>query len=78
MEPTLKYFQVQQWNNLDNLVLPLPLQDDRSKLSSISETDSNDLKSEARSGEAGAEMFEEEGGEEEEDEEGDIPGGIVR
>ena len=76
MEPTLKYFQVQQWNNLDNLVLPL--QDDRSKLSSISETDSNDLKSEARSGEAGAEMFEEEGGEEEEDEEGDIPGGIVR
>lgn len=75
MEPTLKYFQVQQWNNLDNLVLPL--QDDRSKLSSISETDSCDLKSEARSAETGAEMFEEEGGEEE-DEEGDIPGGIVR
>ena len=76
MEPTLKYFQVQQWNNLDNLVLPL--QDDRSKLSSISETDSSDLKSEARSVEAGAEMFEEEGVEEDDDEEGDIPGGIVR
>ena len=75
MVPSLHYFQVQQWNNLDNLVLPL--QDDRSKLSSISETDSSDLKNEARSGEAGAEMFEE-GGEEEEDEEGDIPGGIVR
>ena len=74
MEPTLKYFQVQHWNNLDNLVLPL--QDDRSKLSSISETDSSDLKSEARSVEAGAEMLDEEGGEEDED--GDIPGGIVR
>ena len=66
-EPTI-YSQVQQWNNMD---LVLPLQDDRSKLSSISETDS---KSEARSGEA--EMFEEEG--EEEEEEGGFSGGIVR
>lgn len=56
----------------------LPLQDDRSKLSSISETDSTDLKGEARSTEAGAEMFEEEGVEEDEEEEADIAGGIVR
>ena len=69
-EPTT-YSQVQQWNNMD---LVLPLQDDRSKLSSISETDSSEVKSEARSGEA--EMFEEEG--EEEEEEGGFSGGIVR
>ena len=75
IQPFQKYCQVQQWNNLD---IVLPLQDDRSKLSSISETDSTDLKGEARSTEAGAEMFEEEGVEEDEEEEADIAGGIVR
>ena len=55
--------------------LVLPLQDDRSKLSSISETDSSEVKSEARSGEA--DMFEEEGDEEDE-EEGGFSGGVVR
>ena len=55
--------------------LVLPLQDERSKLSSISETDSSEVKSEARSREA--EMFEEEG-EDEEDEESGFSGGIVR
>ena len=55
--------------------LVLPLQDDRSKLSSISETDSSEVKSEVRSREA--EMFEEEG-EDEEDEDSGFSGGIVR
>ena len=72
---TVKNIQVQQWNSLD---MVLPLQDDRSKLSSISETDSTDVRCEARSAEAGAEMFEEEGVEEDEEEEADITGGIVR
>ena len=56
----------------------LPLQDDRSKLSSISETESTDVRGESRSAEAGAEMFEEERVEEDEEDEADITGGIVR
>ena len=63
--------QVQQWNNLD---LELPLHDDQTKMSSISETDSCEIKSEVRNGEA--EMFEDEDGEE--DEEDTLTGGIVR
>ena len=63
--------QVQQWNNLD---LELPLHDDQTKMSSISETDSCEIKSEVRNRES--EMFEDEDGEE--DEEDALTGGIVR
>ena len=52
----------------------MPLHDDQTKMSSISETDSCEIESEVRNRES--EMFEDEDGEE--DEEDTLTGGIVR